>query len=144
VTENKSIEEINHFIDHGSITSQQILGVSLCFLFNMLDGFDITAMAVGASPVSVDLALTPDLLGWIFSFALAGMMVGAMALAPVADVIGRRALIIISLLIVGVSVVLTSKAESLTPFYDIEVYQRYGCGSLTCKSSFISSRIQSK
>ena len=72
VTENKSIEDINHFIDDGSITSQQILVVSLCFLFNMLDGFDITAMAVVASPVSVDLALTPDLLGWIFSFALAG------------------------------------------------------------------------
>ena len=65
---NNSIKDINEFIDNGSITSQQILVVSLCFIFNMLDGFDITAMAVVASPVSVDLALTPDLLGWIFSF----------------------------------------------------------------------------
>jgi len=139
VTENKSIEDINHFIDHGSITSQQILVVSLCFLFNMLDGFDITAMAVVASPVSVDLALTPDLLGWIFSFALAGMMVGAMALAPVADVIGRRALIIISLLIVGVSVVLTSKAESLTPFMILRFISGMGAGALLASQASLAA-----
>ena len=139
MTENKSIEDINHFIDHGSITSQQILVVSLCFLFNMLDGFDITAMAVVASPVSVDLALTPDLLGWIFSFALAGMMVGAMALAPVADVIGRRALIIISLLIVGVSVVLTSKAESLTPFMILRFISGMGAGALLASQASLAA-----
>lgn len=38
--------------------------------FNMLDGFDITAMAVVAGSVSITLQLTPDKLGWIFSFAL--------------------------------------------------------------------------
>ena len=98
-----SIRSLNNFIDKGSITSQQILVVALCFIFNMLDGFDITAMAVVASSVSLDLNLTDDLLGWIFSFALAGMMVGAMVLAPVADIIGRRALIILSLILVGLS-----------------------------------------
>ena len=136
---NNSIKDINEFIDNGSITSQQILVVSLCFIFNMLDGFDITAMAVVASPVSVDLALTPDLLGWIFSFALAGMMVGAMALAPLADIIGRRALIILSLMIVGISVIMTSKVESLTPFMLLRFISGMGAGALLASQASLAA-----
>ena len=134
-----SIKDINEFIDNGSITSQQILVVSLCFIFNMLDGFDITAMAVVASPVSVDLALTPDLLGWIFSFALAGMMVGAMALAPIADIIGRRALIILSLMIVGISVIMTSKVESLTLFMLLRFISGMGAGALLASQASLAA-----
>ena len=136
---NNSIKDINEFIDNGSITSQQILVVSLCFIFNMLDGFDITAMAVVASPVSVDLALTPDLLGWICSFALAGMMVGAMALAPIADIIGRRALIILSLMIVGISVIMTSKVESLTPFMLLRFISGMGAGALLASQASLAA-----
>ena len=133
---NNSIKNLNDFIDKGSITSQQILVVALCFVFNMLDGFDITAMAVVASSVSSDLSLTDDLLGWIFSFALAGMMVGAMVLAPVADIIGRRALIILSLLLVGVSILLTSKADSLGPFIILRFVSGMGAGALlACQAS---------
>ena len=133
---NNSIKNLNDFIDKGSITSQQILVVALCFVFNMLDGFDITAMAVVASSVSSDLSLTDDLLGWIFSFALAGMMVGAMVLAPVADIIGRRVLIILSLLLVGVSILLTSKADSLGPFIILRFVSGVGAGALlACQAS---------
>ncbi|MDE0743329.1 MAG: MFS transporter [Woeseiaceae bacterium] len=133
---NNSIKNLNDFIDKGSITSQQILVVALCFVFNMLDGFDITAMAVVASSVSSDLSLTDDLLGWIFSFALAGMMVGAMVLAPVADIIGRRVLIILSLLLVGVSILLTSKADSLGPFIILRFVSGMGAGALlACQAS---------
>ena len=47
-------------IDDGKISGQQVLVVVLCLLLNMLDGFDITAMAVVASGVAADLDLTPD------------------------------------------------------------------------------------
>ena len=133
---NNSIKNLNDFIDKGSITSQQILVVALCFVFNMLDGFDITAMAVVASSVSSDLSLTDDLLGWIFSFALAGMMVGAMVLAPVADIIGRRALIIFSLMLVGVSIFLTARADNLAPFIILRFVSGVGAGALlACQAS---------
>ena len=133
---NNSTQSLNDFIDKGSITSQQILVVALCFLFNMLDGFDITAMAVVASSVSLDLNLTDDLLGWIFSFALAGMMVGAMILAPMADIIGRRALIILSLILVGLSIFLTSQADNLTLFILLRFISGMGAGALlACQAS---------
>ena len=123
-------------IDNGKVSTQQLLVVGLCLFFNMLDGFDITAMAVVASSVSTDLELTPDRLGWVFSFALAGMMAGAMLLAPVSDVIGRRALIIISVTLVGVSILFTANANSLIEFFVLRFISGVGAGAmLACQAT---------
>ena len=123
-------------IDNGTVSGQQYLIVALCLFLNMLDGFDITAMAVVASAVSAELALTPDKLGWIFSFALAGMMAGAMLLAPISDVIGRRAVIIISVALVGVSILFTARAMTLTEFIVLRFISGMGAGAmLACQAA---------
>ena len=102
----------------------------------MLDGFDITAMAVVAGAVSRDLVLTPDRLGWIFSFALAGMMLGAMFLAPVSDIIGRRKMIILSVCLVGASILLTANATTLVEFIGLRFVSGLGAGAmLACQAT---------
>ena len=123
-------------IDNGQISGQQILVVGLCMFFNMLDGFDITAMAIVASAVSEELQLTADRLGLIFSFALAGMMTGAMFLAPVSDIIGRRKLIILSITLVGVSILFTANAATLTEFIILRFVSGLGAGAmLACQAT---------
>ena len=104
---------INDLIDHGKFSFRQILIVSLCLVFNMVDGFDITAMAVTAHQIGEDMQLSEDMLGLVFSFSLAGMMLGAMFLAALSDVIGRRTMIIFTLTLVGVTVLLTASVNSL-------------------------------
>jgi len=104
--------------------------------FNMLDGFDITAMAVVAGSVASDLGLTPDRLGWVFSFALLGMMAGAMLLAPVSDIVGRRKIIIVSVTLVGVSILLTANATTLTEFVVLRFLSGVGAGAmLACQAT---------
>lgn len=123
-------------IDDGQVSGQQFLVVGLCMFFNMLDGFDITAMAVVATAVSTELMLPADKLGLIFSFALAGMMGGAMLLAPVSDIIGRRKLIIMSVTLVGVSILFTARAETLTEFIILRFISGLGAGAmLACQAT---------
>jgi AAHS family 4-hydroxybenzoate transporter-like MFS transporter len=123
-------------IDNGSVSAQQFLVVGLCLFLNMLDGFDITAMAIVASAVSTELELTPDRLGWIFSFALAGMMAGAMLLAPISDIIGRRAMIVTSVALVGGSILLTANATTLTEFFVLRFISGMGAGAmLACQAA---------
>lgn len=127
---------LGRVIDQGHFNGSKLLIVGLCLFFNMLDGFDITAMAVVATPVAAELALTPERLGLIFSFALAGMMAGAMFLAPVSDVIGRRALIIVSLLLVGVSILFTATATTLAEFIVLRFISGMGAGAmLACQAT---------
>ena len=126
-------------IDKGSVSAQQMLVVGLCMFFNMLDGFDITAMAVVAGSVSAELELTADRLGWIFSFALAGMMGGAMVLAPVADIIGRRKLIILAIALIGVSMMLTAAATTLTEFVVLRFISGLGAGAMLASQAALAS-----
>lgn len=123
-------------IDNGQVSGQQVLVVGLCMFFNMLDGFDITAMAIVAGAVSQELQLTADRLGLIFSFALAGMMAGAMFLAPVSDIIGRRKIIILSVTLVGVSILFTANATTLTEFMVLRFISGLGAGAmLACQAT---------
>jgi benzoate transport len=130
---------INEIIDSGSMSLQQFQVIGLCLFFNMLDGFDITAMAVVANMVSSELVLTPDLLGWIFSFALAGMMAGAMLLAPVSDIIGRRKMIILSVALVGFSILLTANASTLTEFIALRFISGVGAGAMLASQAALAA-----
>jgi benzoate transport len=126
-------------IDNGQISGQQLLVIGLCMFFNMLDGFDITAMAVVATSVSNDLQLSADKLGLIFSFALAGMMAGAMVLAPVSDLIGRRKMIILSVAIVGVSIVFTATASTLLEFIVLRFVSGLGAGAMLASQATLAA-----
>lgn len=131
-----SHEVVADVIDNGNVSGPQLLVVGLCMFFNMLDGFDITAMAVVAGSVAGDLGLTADRLGWVFSFALLGMMVGAMLLAPVSDIVGRRKIIIVSVTLVGVSILLTANATTLTEFIVLRFLSGVGAGAmLACQAT---------
>lgn len=130
---------VHDVIDNGQVSGQQLLVIALCLFFNMLDGFDITAMAIVASAVSTELELTADRLGLIFSFALAGMMAGAMFLAPVSDIIGRRKLIIMSLALVGLSIVLTASASTLPEFIILRFISGVGAGAMLASQAALSS-----
>jgi len=126
-------------IDRGGVTAQQMLVVALCLFFNMLDGFDITAMAIVATQVAGELAIAPDRLGWIFSFALAGMMGGAMFLAPVSDIIGRRKLIIMAVALIGISIIFTATATTLFEFIVLRFISGLGAGAMLASQAALAS-----
>jgi len=130
---------VTEVIDNGKISRQQILVVALCMFFNMLDGFDIIAMAVVAGDVSREMMLPPDKVGWIFSFALAGMMAGAMLLAPISDIVGRRKVIVVSIIVVGVSILLTANATTLLEFIALRFISGLGAGVMLASQATLAA-----
>ena len=132
----RSTQLVADVIDNGQVSTQQLLVVGLCLFFNALDGFDITAMAVVNGPVSAELLLSPAKVGWIFSAALAGMMLGAMFLTPVSDIVGRRKLIILSVSLVGASMLLTANVTTLSEFLILRFVSGAGAGAmLACQAT---------
>src|SRR4029077_15227564 len=75
------------------MTWQQWLAVGVCVLLNIIDGFDILVMSTAAGAIRQDLSLSAGTLGLVLGASLAGMMLGALLLAPFADRHGRRRLI---------------------------------------------------
>lgn len=134
--QHQSITEIIHSNSSGYV---HILVVALCMMTNMLDGFDITAMAVVANNVERDMQIASEQLGFAFSFSLGGMMLGAMFLASLSDIFGRRKVIIISLGVVGLSVLCTAFASNLTELVILRFISGLGAGAMLASQATLTS-----
>ena len=132
------------FFDQQKFGLQQFIVIALCLLVNMLDGFDITAMAVVASDVSIEMNIPDHQLGLVFSFSLAGMMLGAMFLASLSDVFGRRKVILYALLIVGVSVVATAYVNSIALLIVLRFISGLGAGAMLASQATLASEYSSE
>lgn len=119
-TESEELTFIHTVIDQGRVTATQISVILIALLLNMLDGFDVTAMAFTVHGIGQELQIGANHLGIVFSVALAGMMAGAMFLAPVSDIIGRRKMILICILMIGLSMCATGFATSL---WELVIYR---------------------
>jgi len=100
-------------IDKNPMTGLQYSTIIICFLMNMLDGMDVLIISNAAPAISDAWKLSPAALGIVFSSGLIGMTLGTLFLAPFADKIGRKAIILISGIIMGVCIYLTSYATSI-------------------------------
>jgi len=95
------------------MSALQLRVIALCTCVNMLDGFDILAMAYTAPAVGKLWALSPTRLGVLFSLGLTGMMAGSIFLAPLADRFGRRPMILSCLLVATLSMFAAGKSGDL-------------------------------
>jgi MFS family permease len=71
---------------------------TLCWVAVALDGFDLVVLGA-VTPALLEYeawGLTAPRIGAITSYGLVGMMIGALGIGTLADVIGRRACILLS------------------------------------------------
>jgi benzoate transport len=86
----------------GPMTTFQIMVVVICTLLNMIDGFDVLAISFTAPVIAKEWGVQPATLGILLSAGLAGMAIGSLFLSPIADLIGRRAVVVISTAIISI------------------------------------------
>jgi benzoate transport len=96
------------------MSGAQLRAVSLCFWLNMLDGVDILAISFAAPLLTRDWGIEASTLGIVLSAALAGMMAGSMLIAPLGDSIGRRKVLVVSLLLIAVGMLGATLADSVS------------------------------
>ncbi|MEU6134954.1 MFS transporter [Nocardioides sp. NPDC047086] len=130
-------------IDAAAMTPYQWMVVALCVLLNCLDGFDVMAMAFTASSLSEEFALSGSELGLLLSAGLVGMAVGSLALAPVADIIGRRPLILISVGLATLGMLLSAVAPSAVLLGLARVVTGLGVGGILASTNVIASEYAS-
>lgn len=88
----------------------QIVAVAICIALNALDGFDVLAITFAAPGLSESWKLGPGAIGIVISTGLIGMAAGSLLLAPLADIIGRRLMILASLVAMSGGMFLSATA----------------------------------
>lgn len=91
----------------------QVMAVFICLGLNALDGFDILAITFAAPGISKAWTLGPGALGIVISTGLFGMSVGSLLIAPMADRVGRRPVILLCLLAMTVGMLLSATAHNV-------------------------------
>lgn len=117
--------------------------IGICILLNIIDGFDVMVMAFTASSVSAEWGLTGSQLGLLLSAGLFGMAFGSLFLAPWADKIGRRPLILICLFISGFSMTVASFVQSALQLGLMRFITGLGIGGILASSNVIASEYAS-
>lgn len=121
------------------MSSLQLRVIALCIAINMLDGFDILAMAYTAPAIAGAWQLDPERLGLLFSLGLGGMMAGSILLAPLADRFGRRPLILACLIAATASMFAASFAASLPSLSAARVLTGLAIGAmLPCINTMVA------
>lgn len=117
----------------------QIGAVATCFTLNMLDGMDILMMSYLAQSIATEWSVGAAALGVVFSAAIAGMMVGALALAPFADHLGRRPVILGAVTLMGLSMIACGFATNVTTLIVLRFIVGLGIGAILASMAAITS-----
>lgn len=131
-------------LEEGPMSRFQWIAVAVCVLLNVLDGFDVLVMAFTGTAVSKEWGLTGAGLGLLLSAGLVGMAVGSMFLAPFADRIGRRPMIITCLIIASTGMLLSAAAGSAVQLGLLRVLTGIGIGGILASSNVIASEYASR
>ncbi|MGP4957371.1 MFS transporter [Pseudomonas helleri] len=101
-------------------------------------------MAFTAASVSAEWALSGAQIGMLLSAGLFGMAAGSLFIAPWADRIGRRPLILLCLVVSGVGMLLSSMSQSPTQLALLRGLTGLGIGGILASSNVIASEYASK
>jgi AAHS family 4-hydroxybenzoate transporter-like MFS transporter len=137
--------DIKKIIDDGPIGSLQICVVVLCGLVVALEGFNTQAIGYVAPSLSKDWRLHPGDLGPAISLGLVGLMLGALFIAPLADRVGRRPLLVVSTLLFGLGTLATAWSRNLHDLALLRIATGLGIGgampnALALTSEFMPRR----
>ena len=125
--------------DTGPMSGLQYATIFVCFLMNILDGADVLVMSYAAPAIAKAWGTGPEALGFVFSTGLAGMTLGSLILAPFADQIGRKKMILLSALIMGLGMFSTAYTTTVYELGILRFLSGIGIGSMLASTAALTA-----
>lgn len=122
--------DVHPVIDNARFSRFHWMVMALCALLLIFDGYDLFIFGVVLPSIMQQWNLTPIEAGALGSYALFGMMFGALAFGTLADRIGRKKGIAICFVLFSTATILNGFASSPTEFGIFRFIAGLGCGGL--------------
>jgi benzoate transport len=112
------------------MTWRQWLAVATCLVLNALDGFDMLAITFAAPAIREHWQVPADQLGIVIAASVIGMALGSLFLSPLADIVGRRAMIVICLVMMSASMLVAPFSSSIVMLAAWRLVTGLGIGAM--------------
>ncbi|MBG0841838.1 MFS transporter [Ectopseudomonas toyotomiensis] len=122
--------DVHPVIDNARFSRFHWMVMALCALLLIFDGYDLFIFGVVLPSIMQEWNLTPLEAGALGSYALFGMMFGALSFGTLADRIGRKKGIAICFVLFSSATILNGFASSPTEFGIFRFIAGLGCGGL--------------
>lgn len=127
-----------------SFTASASLTVALCFAVAVLEGFDIQAIGIAAPKLGPALHLSKDVLGKALSASNIGLVFGAALGGWLADLWGRKTVLIGAVLIFGAFTLGTMMSTSFAMLFAVRLCVGLGFGAALPNIMAIASEVAPK
>ena len=131
--------DIRMALRDGPVTMLQVGVVTICTLLNMIDGFDVLAISFTAPLIARDWNVDPVSLGILLSAGLAGMATGSLFLSPLADLIGRRAVLLLCTVVISIGMLASALTGSVAMLALFRLVTGIGIGGVLSSGNTLLS-----
>jgi AAHS family 4-hydroxybenzoate transporter-like MFS transporter len=105
--------DVQQLIDSGRFSRYQFLIAFLCFVIIAIDGFDTAIIGFIAPSLRTEWHLLPQQLAPLLSAGLVGLAFGSFLAGPLGDRIGRKTILVLSVLFFGIWSLASAYTDSL-------------------------------
>ncbi|MDT7644987.1 MAG: transporter, family, 4-hydroxybenzoate transporter [Pseudonocardiales bacterium] len=134
--------DVGEVLERARIGGVRVLAVALCALVALFDGFDLQIIGLAAPSIARSLHIPVAGLGAVFSAALAGLAVGGLVLAPLADRVGRKVVLLAAVVCFGAFTLATMTAGSVPALLGYRFVTGLGLGTaVPCAISLASELV---
>ncbi|TDN63344.1 MFS transporter [Paraburkholderia sp. BL10I2N1] len=120
---------VQTFINEHPFSGFQWLIFFMCFVIVLLDGFDTAAIGFIAPSLITEWGISKPALAPVLSAALFGLACGALVSGPLSDRIGRRSLLLGSVLLFGVACLGSAFSSSIEQLTTLRFITGVGLGA---------------
>ena len=121
--------DVQTFLNENKFSGYQWLIFGLCFVIVLLDGFDTAAIGFIAPSLINEWGVSKPALAPVLSAALFGLAAGALSAGPLADRLGRKRVLVGSVLLFGIACLGSAFAGDLTQLTVLRFLTGIGLGA---------------
>jgi AAHS family 4-hydroxybenzoate transporter-like MFS transporter len=121
---------VSEVIDQGKLAPLQLMVLLLCTVCLIIDGFDVQALGYVAPAIMRDWHVAKSVFGPVFGAGLLGMTLGAILMGAIADKVGRRPVLIASLLFLGAFSFATARCTALNELLVLRFFTGLSMGAI--------------
>ncbi|GGF77710.1 MFS transporter [Alteromonas lipolytica] len=125
-------------------TRMQAFTIFLCFILMALDGIDVLVVSFAAPLLIEQWNVTDAAFGMVFSAGLAGMTIGSMFLAPFADRIGRKPILMAATMVIAITMLAATLSQNLTQLIILRLLTGVGIGCVLATATSMGSEFSPK